>query len=213
MYRAKAGALEPLARFLAEGEDLVAPTVAESPPQPTPKAQSPELSLELGKWQVESPGLDPDSLATLVYLLQLGRHILRSSEDAARSVGLRFSDVALLGALRRLGAPYESTPTELSRTFWMTLPGMMKRIVRLEALGMLERTRNPDDGRGVRLRLTEQGLQRLRELVMHHQPPEYFAIEELPPLTKAELVSVLATLLARIDRRHGIYRPPFSVRT
>lgn len=213
IYRARAGALEPLARFLAEGDEGAVPGVDGSVPPTAPRTRSVELSQELGKWQAESPGLDPDALATLVYLLQLGRHILRSSEEAARSVGLRFSDVALLGALRRLGAPYESTPTELSRTFWMTLPGMMKRVVRLEDLGMLERRPNPDDGRGVRLRLTERGLDRLRQLVTHHQPPEYFAIAELPSGERGELARVLATLLAGIDQRHGIHRPPFSVRT
>lgn len=170
------------------------------------------LAGELRKWQAEAPHIDHDVLALMMYFVQVGRYIQQSSEEAAATVGLRFSDVTLLGALRRLGPPYESTPTRLSQTFWVTLPGMIKRLARLEAMGLLHRLPDPDDGRGVLLRLTETGLATLREMLANRQPPEYYALLDLPAASRAALSATLRQLLDHIDRRHGQRRPPYVIR-
>ncbi len=117
------------------------------------------------------------------------------------------SAVELLGA-----PPYQSSPTELSQTFWITLPGMIKRLTRLEHMGLLQRGPHPEDGRSVTLRLTDKGLSTLRDLLANHQPPEYDALLELPAAQREALARILASLLDRIDARHGQRRPPYIIR-
>lgn len=170
------------------------------------------LASELSKWDAEAPHIDHGALALLMYFAQIGQYVSTSNEEVASRLNLSFSDVTLLGALRRLGPPYESTPTQLSRTFWITLPGMTKRLARLESLGLLKRRPDADDRRSVLLRLTPKGLASLRELVAHHQPPEYHALLQLGAAERQQLARLLSELLLHIDRQHGQRRPPYVIR-
>lgn len=203
-------AVEPVGRqrlYRAVGLDAVAAYVAAAQGSPPPQSKV-RVADELAKWRSEAPHIEPEALALLMHFAQLGQSILRSNEAVAGEVGLRFSDVAVLGALRRLGPPYESSPTELARTFWISLPGMMKRLAPLEAEGFIARRSNPDDGRGVLIRLTDRGLQVLRELVAHHQPPEYHALLRMPAADRLRLLDLVSTLLAEIGAGGGTARVP-----
>lgn len=204
VYRARVEGLDPLLRYL-HGE-------AESPTPATPPVSDP-VAQGLHKWQREAPHIDASLLALLMYFAQVGQYVWRSNEEVAASVGLRFSDITVMGALRRLGPPYESTPTQLSHTFWITLPGMTKRLSKLEGLGLIERAADPDDGRSVVIRLTAKGLATLRQLVAHKQPPEYYALADLAPEEREALLRLLPRLLQGIDERHGRRRPPYIVRS
>ncbi|MDB5967998.1 MAG: MarR family transcriptional regulator [Hydrocarboniphaga sp.] len=170
------------------------------------------IANELTKWEAEAPHIDHGILALLMYFTQIGQYMFTSNEEVAAQLGLGFSDVTLLGALRRLGPPYESTPTQLSRTFWITLPGMTKRLSKLAAMGLLQRKASPDDGRSVLLRLTPKGLDTLRELVAHHQPAEYYALQGLDAGERQQLLKLLGRLLEQINRLHGRRPPPYVIR-
>ncbi|HET8883317.1 MAG TPA: metalloregulator ArsR/SmtB family transcription factor [Solimonas sp.] len=195
IYRARPDAFGPLASYINE---------AAPPDDP--------VARELAKWRSQAPHIDPGALALLMYFAQIGQYVFKSNEEVAAQAGLSFGDVTLLGALRRLGPPYESTPTRLARSFWISVPGMTKRLARLETLGMLHRKDDPGDGRGVLLRLTAKGLNTLRDLVAHHQPPEYHALLELGADERRQLMALLARLLDLIDRAHHRRRPPYLIR-
>jgi DNA-binding MarR family transcriptional regulator len=203
IYQARREPLTALAEYAGSA------AAAESPPA---AAADDPVAAELAKWAAEAPHIDPAALALLMHFAQIGQYVFASNEEVAAKAGLSFSDVTLLGALRRLGPPYESTPTRLARTFWISVPGMTKRLGRLEALGMLARQDDPGDGRGVLLSLTSKGLTTLRKLVSEHQPPEYYALLELGEHERRELARLLTKLLDIIDRRHGHQRPPYLIR-
>jgi DNA-binding MarR family transcriptional regulator len=106
----------------------------------------------------------------------------------------------VLGALRRTGPPYESTPTGLKRLLWMSLPGLKKRLDRLEALGMVTRVDNPRDRRGQMVRLTDRGHAALDDLVAHPQATVYQALLQMPPAQRSQLSLLLRDLLAQLER-------------
>ena len=199
LYRQRPEALQVLANYAVSR----APKAGES---------ADVVAYQLSKWKAEAPNIDYGALALMMHFTQIGRYVLTSSEEASACVGLSLADVMLLGALRRLGPPYESTPTQLSRTLWITLPGMTKRLGRLEASGLLKRRGDEDDRRSVRLRLTTKGLATLRDLVANHQPPEYHALQQLTTDEREQLSTLLPKLLDLIDRAHGQRRPPYLVR-
>lgn len=206
IYSARRESLDSLAAY---ARDLIG---GGAPVATTTHAIDDPVAAELAKWEQQAPHIDHGVLALLMYFAQIGQYVSRSSEEAAAQVGLGFSDVTLLGALRRLGPPYESTPTQLSRTFWITLPGMTKRLARLEALGLLQRKDDPVDKRSVLLRLTPKGLATLRDLIANRQPPEYHALLQLPAAERRQLANLLARLLQHIDQQHGQRRPPYVIR-
>ena len=63
----------------------------------------------------------------------------------------------MLAALRRAGAPYELSPGRLLRETLVTSGTMTNRVDRLAARGLVERLPDPDDRRGVLVRLTAEG--------------------------------------------------------
>ncbi len=63
----------------------------------------------------------------------------------------------MLAALRRAGAPYELSPGRLLRETLVTSGTMTNRVDRLAARGLVERYPDPDDRRGVIVRLTPEG--------------------------------------------------------
>ena len=65
----------------------------------------------------------------------------------------------VLTALRRQGRPYQLTASELARESLLSSGAMTNRIDRLEERGLVEREADPDDRRGVLVRLTEVGLE------------------------------------------------------
>lgn len=63
----------------------------------------------------------------------------------------------VLASLRRVGAPYRRSPTELYRALMRTSGGMTHLVDRLEREGLVERVANPDDRRGLLVGLTRKG--------------------------------------------------------
>jgi DNA-binding MarR family transcriptional regulator len=73
------------------------------------------------------------------------------------------------GVLYALSAAPEGLRiTELLDDVLLTQPGMSRLIARLEGRGLVERVDDPDDGRACRVRLTEAGMRRQREVGLAH---------------------------------------------
>lgn len=149
-------------------------------------------------WRVAWPQIDPQVFAILARLAQAGRHVEKAIERTAALHGMSGREVVVLGALRRSGPPYESTPTGLRHLLWLSLPGLKKRLDRLEALGMVTRASNPRDRRGLVVRLTPQGHAALEDLVAHPQAIVYRALLEMAPGERSQLSASLRDLLARL---------------
>jgi DNA-binding MarR family transcriptional regulator len=80
---------------------------------------------------------------------------------------LRPHDYGVLYALST--APPEGLRiTELREDVLLTQPGLSRLIARLEALGLVERAADPDDGRASRIRLTDAGRDAQRQVGLRH---------------------------------------------
>jgi DNA-binding MarR family transcriptional regulator len=108
-------------------------------------------------WEAELP---PD----LVAALELSKRIARIGglfEQAIRTelaeLGLTYAEFDVLVALHRVGVPYRLTPSELSRSLFLTSGGISNVLQRLSAAGHVERGANPGDGRSRWVQLTDEG--------------------------------------------------------
>jgi DNA-binding MarR family transcriptional regulator len=77
-------------------------------------------------------------------------------EDHAAGAGLTFADYLVLGVVRR-SPDGRSAPTAIATTLGRTTGGMTLTLDRLEAAGLVRRTRHTDDGRRVVIVLTPKG--------------------------------------------------------
>jgi len=78
-------------------------------------------------------------------------------EAVFRKHGLDAGEFDVLATLRRSGPPYRLRPTELYASLMVSSGGMTDRLARLEAAGLVRRIKDPDDGRGLLVELTDEG--------------------------------------------------------
>lgn len=126
----------------------------------------------LAQWRRERPDLDVTPMGTIGRLNRFTILAGNEIEATLEQHGLSVADFDVLATLRRLGEPYVATPTLLTRSVMLSASGMTARLDRLERIGYLERTGNPDDRRSFLVELTEAGRQRVDAAVADHLATE-----------------------------------------
>ena len=102
----------------------------------------------------------------------------------------------MLAALRREGAPYELSPGKLLRETLVTSGTMTNRVDRLAARNLVERHPDPDDRRGVLVRLTAEGKDTVDGAFGALLAAEAELLADLPVRERERLASSLRRLLA-----------------
>ncbi|MCF4138339.1 MarR family transcriptional regulator [Streptomyces sp. Tue 6430] len=117
------------------------------------------------QWAVERPDLDTAAMEVFGRVSRLARAMGDRMEKAYAGLGISRGEFDVLATLRRSGEPYALSPRELSATLMLTTGGMTGRLDKLERAGLLRRSPDPHDRRGLQVTLTEQGLAVVEEAV------------------------------------------------
>jgi DNA-binding MarR family transcriptional regulator len=117
------------------------------------------------QWAVERPDLDTTAMEVFGRIYRLSRAMSDRMDQAYAALGISRGEFDVLATLRRSGAPYALSPRQLSATLMLTTGGMTGRLDKLERAGLLRRSPDPHDRRGLRVTLTEQGLALVEEAV------------------------------------------------
>ena len=157
----------------------------------------------LAAWARERPDLDVTPLAVLSRVTRLARHLDRERRAAFAQHGLEAYEFDVLTALRRAGEPYELTPGQLLHETLVGSGTMTNRLDRMEARGLVARRRDPADGRGVRVRLTDDGRDRTDAAVADLLDREQVLLAALPPGDRDRLAELLRTILGNFEGRLG----------
>jgi len=150
-------------------------------------------------WDREFPETDTGPLRPITRLARLGVLLDAFQQDVLSPLGLVMSDFTLIAALRRLGPPYQASPSELYNVLERSSGGMTKLIKRLENLELVERLPDPSDGRSSLARLTERGLD-IHEKAFHAfstAARELFA--DVPPGRVKEIDRSLQALVGSFE--------------
>ena len=158
-----------------------------------------EVDRIIAAWRAEVPELDTEPLAVLSRVSRLARHLDLARKRCFAAHGLEVWEFDVLAALRREGPPYELSPGELIHQTLSSSGTMTNRIDRLTARGLVERQANPDDRRGVRVRLTGAGAETVTAALVDLVAFEQGVLEELPQPTRHQLAGSLRTLLAGFE--------------
>jgi DNA-binding MarR family transcriptional regulator len=157
----------------------------------------------LAEWRLEQPTLDTSPVAVVARIGRAAALLDRGMNANFARHGVNRTDWDALASLRRAGAPYRRSPTELYRALMRTSGGITHIVDRLEQSGLVERIPDPADRRGLLVRLTRKG----RGLV-DRAGPTHLETERrmLAPLTKheqAELAGLLRKLLIGLEKQFG----------
>ena len=152
------------------------------------------------QWRRERPDLDAGPKEVTGRIIRLASLFQDAYGEAFEPLGLNDGDYGVLAALRRAGAPYELTPTELARHQMMTSGGMTAALDRLERKGLIARVPNPADRRGSLVRLTDEGRARIDEAMSRHVVAERELIAGLTEQERLQLHRLLAKLLSTVEQ-------------
>jgi DNA-binding MarR family transcriptional regulator len=108
-------------------------------------------------WQRQRSDLDLRPMEVLSRVTRLGHHLDRARRQAFAEHAVESWEFDVLAALRREGKPYVLSPGQLISQTMVTSGTMTNRIDRLETAGLVQRLPDPQDRRGVHVRLTPRG--------------------------------------------------------
>ena len=108
-------------------------------------------------YAAERPDLDSHAIETVCRLIYAGRKMELHAAALLKPFGLNYTDLDVLGTLRRTGRPFELTPADLIRSAMITSGAMTICLNRLEDAGMIARRVSTEDRRVRIVRLTAKG--------------------------------------------------------
>ena len=146
-------------------------------------------------WARERADLDLDPVAVFSRISRLARHLDLARRAAFSAHAIESWEFDVLAALRRAGSPYELSPGRLLRETLVTSGTMTNRVDRLAGRGFVERSPDPEDRRGVIVRLTPEGKSAVDGAFEALLDAERELLAELPARDQAKLAGLLRLLL------------------
>jgi DNA-binding MarR family transcriptional regulator len=148
------------------------------------------------QWARERPDLDVSPIDIIGRISRLSGLLEKSIEETFASFGLGRGGFDVLAALRRAGEPYRLSPTELYNSLLISSGAMTNRIDRLEQIGLVERTPDPGDRRGVSVGLTPKGKKLIDVAAERHYTNERKLLRGLSADERDTLSQLLRKLLS-----------------
>ncbi|MFF0224397.1 MarR family winged helix-turn-helix transcriptional regulator [Streptomyces sp. NPDC004629] len=150
----------------------------------------------IDQWARVRPDLDTAGMEVFGRIFRLSRAMGDRMEKAYARFGISRGEFDVLATLRRTGEPYTLSPRRLSATLMLTTGGMTGRLDKLERAGLLRRSPDPHDRRGLQVTLTDKGLRLIDEAVGAGLAEQTNALSALDPERAGQLADLLRELSA-----------------
>lgn len=154
----------------------------------------------LTQWQQERPDLNVAPMGTLGRLKRLNQSLMRRMEQTWAAYGLNDSSFDVLATLRREGPPYALSPSDLMASTMVTSGTMTHRLQQLEKAELIERVKNPADGRGFLISLSEKGFALIDEAIAAHVETQAELVSGLSDKQRAQLDALLKQFLSSVEK-------------
>jgi DNA-binding MarR family transcriptional regulator len=145
-------------------------------------------------WRRENARLRPEAMQVVGRIIRLGRLYQDNVSALLRPYGLSYSDFDVLATLRRSGAPFELTPTDLQQSVLLTSGAMTACLRRLEEAQLITRRADAEDGRRSSARLSKRGQTLVEKLIDRRFALAAEAIAGLNQKQADELTALLRKL-------------------
>ncbi|WP_433086125.1 MarR family winged helix-turn-helix transcriptional regulator [Dactylosporangium sp. CA-052675] len=153
----------------------------------------------VAQWGRERPELRTDAMAVFGRIYRLARVVGDRQEKVYSGLGINRGEFDVLATLRRAGEPFQLSPKALSASLMLTTGGMTGRLDRLERAGLVTRSPDPADRRGLVITLTGRGREVIDEAVVVGLDAQREVLERLPEASRRRLSALLRDLLAAAE--------------
>lgn len=154
----------------------------------------------LAQWRNERPDLDFRPVGVVGRVARLARVLDREFKEFFAKHGLEKGEWDVLAVLRRTGEPYAVTAGALLKSEMLTSGAVTNRIDRMAAKGLVERVRDGQDRREVRVKLTQHGFELADKLIALHLENEARLLKALPPKALDNLADSLRAALRAVEQ-------------
>jgi DNA-binding MarR family transcriptional regulator len=160
-----------------------------------------EVDRIVQSWKRERPDLDFSPLQVLSRVGRLAKMLDRARRAAFTKSKLESWEFDVLAALRREGAPYQLSPKGLLLQTLVSSGTMTNRIDRLVERGFVRRLEDPNDGRGVLVEMTTDGLTRVDAAITRLVDAEALLLSSLSRPEQKRLAESLRRLSIDVDEQ------------
>ncbi|MCW3818041.1 MarR family transcriptional regulator [Micromonospora sp. DR5-3] len=158
-----------------------------------------DVDVIVEQWRRERAGMRPEPMAVFGRIYRLARLVGDSQEKVYAGWGISRGEFDVLAALRRAGEPYTLAPKALAASLMLTSGGMTGRLDRLERAGLVRRSPDPEDRRGLRVSLTDTGRRVVEESADAGLEVQRRLLDALPPADQERLGDLLRALLSAAE--------------
>ncbi len=161
-------------------------------------AQQDDVDGIVEQWRRERPGMRPEPMAVFGRIYRIARLVGDEQERTYARWSISRGEFDVLAALRRAGTPYTLAPKALAASLMLTSGGVTGRLDRLERAGLVRRSPDPADRRGLQVTLTEAGRALVEEAAEAGLAVQRRLLDTLPPEDQERLGDLLRTLLGAV---------------
>jgi DNA-binding MarR family transcriptional regulator len=151
------------------------------------------------QWSHERPKMDVAPLGVVVRIQMLAKLLQQRTTAALKKHGLKHWEYDVLSVLRRQGAPFELSASEIADAALLTSGAMTTRIDGLEHRGLVRRRPSKADRRSVRVRLTARGRKLVDAAIDSRLEDAADALSNIPLKEQRQLADSLRDLILGID--------------
>ncbi len=143
------------------------------------------------QWRRERPDLDPSPQGVIGRLHRIAARLTEELVVVYGQHGLGEGEFDVLATLRRVGPPYELTPTDLAAQTMVSSGAVTKRVDRCVEQGWVSRRVSDKDGRGRVVALTPAGVEVIDAAFTAHIANEHRLVDALSETERARLAHLL----------------------
>ena len=151
----------------------------------------------------EFPQLDLEVEGLVNRIGVLSKYVKRSFDDTASEFGINKGELDILKILRLKDVSGTASPSHLAERLQLSSGAMTNRLDRLETQGLIERLPDPNDRRGVVVKLTDKGDEIFRSAIERQIEKEKDLFAPLSANERAKLSHLLRKLIAEIEKTPG----------
>lgn len=158
----------------------------------------------IAQWRSELPEIAGLPLEIAKRTARLGAILDGAAERELQRLRLTKAEYQILATLRRVGAPFQLRPTELTASLRLSSGGTSNALKRMTAAGLVQRCEDANDGRSSWVKLTPAGLKTAELAVRSAVSAHERLLAQIPRQTRKRLNSLLReVLLALGDKPAG----------
>lgn len=149
----------------------------------------------VSQWETEIPNLKLGPMLVLGRLVEVSQAMQKNHiEPIFKTNKLKSGEFDVLATLRRSGAPYSLTPTQLYCRTMVSSGGMTARLDKLEKEQLIERKSHETDRRALMVHLTEKGKALIESILPGYIETQHEALNKLTTDEQEQLAVLLGKL-------------------